>query len=133
MTNKITASVEFYFKGKAFKPSVDLDLDLIMKQHGALPDLHHLLAEKDNIDTYSYEFEIMLVEELKFSNAEGDAVQFLTDHQFDQHAFIQHWNEQNILSQLAPNLKQELNIDDIEQNQALKAVILKAYYLGKNQ
>jgi hypothetical protein len=132
MSNKITANVEFYFKGVAFTPSAELDLDQIMQQKGAIPALHQYLATLNNIDTYSYEYEVMLAEDIQFSNAQGDAAQFLTENQFDQQAFEQHWNEQDILKQLAPTLKQQLDVDDIEAEPALKAVLLATYNLAKN-
>jgi len=131
MSNKITVSVEFYFKGEAFNPSAELDLDQAMQQ-SAMPDLHQYLARLNNIDSYSYEFEIMLEEDIRFSNAQGDAAKFVTDNQFDQQGFEQHWHEQNMLKQLAPTLKQQLDIDDIEAEPALKTVLLATYNLAKN-
>lgn len=131
MSNKITASVEFYFKGKAFNPTAELDLDQIMQNFGAIPDLHQHLANLNNIDSYSYEYEMMLAEEIQFSQAQGLATQFLVESVFDLTAFQQHWYEQNILKQLAPILKQQLNIDDIEQNPELKTVLLATYHLAK--
>jgi hypothetical protein len=132
MSNKITANVEFYFKGKAFTPNAELELDKIMQQQGAIPELHQYLATLNNIDTYSYEYEMMLAEDIRFSDAQGDASQFLHDNKFDQVAFQQHWHEQNLLQQLAPILKQQLDIDDIEAEPALKSVLLTTYHLAKN-
>jgi hypothetical protein len=131
MNNKITANVEFYFKGVAFTPSAELDLDKIMQQKGAIPALHQYLATLNNIDTYSYEYEVMLAEDIRFNNAQGNASQFLHGNKFDQDAFQQHWHEQNLLQQLAPILKQQLDIDDIEAEPALKSVLLTTYYLAK--
>lgn len=132
MSNKITATVEFYFKGTAFNPIAELDLDKIMQQQGAIPDLYQYLAKLNNIDTYSYEYEMMLAEDIQFSHAQGLATQFLVDSIFDLIAFQQHWHEQNMLKQLAPILKQQLNIDDIDQNPELKTVLLATYHLAKN-
>jgi hypothetical protein len=132
MNNKITANVEFYFKGVAFTPSAELDLDKIMQQKGAIPALHQYLATLNNIDTYSYEYEIMLTEDIRFNNAQGNASQFLHGNKFDHDAFQQHWHEQNLLQQLAPILKQQLDIDDIETEPALKSVLLTTYHLAKN-
>ena len=132
MTNKVTATIEFYFKGEHFTPSTILNLDQIMATHHTIPPLHPILAKLHNIDTYSYEYEMMLAEDIKFSNAEGWVADFVSNNQFDHATFEQHWLEQETLNQLAPIIKQELDIDDLSQHSSLKNVIIAAYQLGKN-
>jgi len=132
MSNKITASIDFYFKGKHFTPSTVLGLDDIMANHHTLPDLYPLLAKLHNIDAYSYEYEIMLTEDIIFSDAEGLAVEFVKNNQFDHIAFKQRWNEVEMLTELAPLIKQHLDIEDLSQHTPLKNVLLAAYQLGKN-
>lgn len=131
MTNKITATIEFYFKGQHYTPTAVLDLDDIMQKHGAMPSLHQLLARQHNIDSYSYEYEMMEAEDIQFTDAEGWATDFVVNDQFDQSGFEQRWHEQNQLNKLAPIIKQQLNIDDIDQHPELKKVILTAYQYGK--
>lgn len=131
MANKITATIEFYFKGEQFSPSVTLDLDELMQQHGTFPELHQMLAQLNDIDSYSYEYEIMLAEEVQFSNAQGSVKQFFFDGSFDQAGYEQQWHENNVLLQLSSIIKQQLNIDDIQQHPELKKVILTAYQYGK--
>lgn len=131
MSNTITVSVEFYFKGQAISPSIALDLDSIMQSYGKLPDLHQLLAQSSNIDSYSYEYEMLIAEPIKFSQAQGSAATFYNEGQFDQLAFEQAWHEQCQLKQLAPLIKQQLDIDNIDDHPELKTVILAAYQLGK--
>ncbi len=131
MANKITAKVEFSFKGKSYSPSTVLDLDDIMQKHGTLPSLHQFLARLHNIDSYSYEYEMMEAENIQFSDAEGWVTDFVVDNQFDQSGFEQQWHEQDQLDRLAPIIKQQLKIDDIQQHPELKKVILTAYQYGK--
>ncbi|NOQ94521.1 MAG: hypothetical protein GQ547_07805 [Methylophaga sp.] len=130
--NKITARIEFSFKGKEHKPSSVLDLDELMIKHRTIPPLHQHLAIVNNIDSYSYEYEMLLGEDIQFSDAEGLAKSFVTNNHFDQIAFEQYWLEQELLKKLAPTIKQQLDIDDINQNPALKSVILSAYKMGCN-
>jgi len=129
--NKITASIEFSFKGEEHRPSAILDLDDIMKKNRTIPPLHLLIATLNNIDSYSYEYEVLLSEDIKFTLAEGDAANFVHDDQFDQIAFEQYWLEQELLSKLSETVKQELDIDDINQHPALKSALIKAYEIGK--
>lgn len=129
--NKITATIEFSFKGEEHRPSTILDLDDIMKNHRTIPPLHQLIATLNSIDSYSFEYEVLQSEDITFTHAEGDAAKFVHDNQFDQIAFKQYWFEQELLSKLAATVKQELDIDDINQHPALKSVLVKAYKIGK--
>jgi|AZIC01.1.fsa_nt_gi hypothetical protein len=131
MTNQITATIEFSFKGQILIPSAILDLDQLMVKHGTIPPLHELIAQRNDIDSYSYEYEMLVAEEIQFSNPKGMAVDFINDRHFDQLGFEQYWYEQNIFAQLNPMIKQKLAIDDIHQHPDLKAIILAAYQLGK--
>ena len=129
--NKITASIEFSFKGEYITPSAVLNLDDIMQKHRTIPSLHQLLAALNNIDSYSYEYEMLLSEDIKFSDAEGIAADFVQDNHFDQVAFEHYWHEQELLKKLAPTIKQQLDIDDINQHPAFKSVLIAAYQAGK--
>ena len=131
MTNMITATIEFSFKGETHRPSAELELDQLMQQHGAIPPLHSMLATLHNIGNYSYEYEMLEAEEVKFSNAKGEALNFFNNNQFDLAEFEQNWHEKNILTQLELIVKQNLNIDDIQQHPKLKKVIIAAYQLGQ--
>jgi len=89
MTNKVTAAVEFYFKGETYRPTLTLDLDNIMQQYGAVPALYPLLAEKNNIDSYAYEYEVMISEQIRFNEPTGLAKQFFINDIFDHQAYAQ--------------------------------------------
>ena len=131
MTKKITAAIEFSFKGQTLKPSVKLDLDAVMKQHGTIPPLHSLLATLHNIDSYSYEYEMLEAEDIIFSDPGGVAEQFFNNSKFDQTGFEKYWHESNVLDKLNQIIKTQLDIDDIHQHPALKNVLLAAYEYGK--
>jgi len=132
MMNEITAYIEFNFKGEILKPSVVLDLDSLMYQHGAIPQLYSMLAKLNNIDSYSYEYEMMVMEEVQFSDAKGWVTDFVKDNHFDQDGFEQHWHEQQLLNSLTPLIKTKLDIEDIHQHDDLKSVLLAAIKAGKD-
>ena len=77
MKNTITATISFDYKGKSLTPSAILDVDKLMKQHGSLTQLHSLLASVNQIDSYSYQYEMMLAETVQFSNPQGSVTDFL--------------------------------------------------------
>ncbi len=130
MKNHITASVEFYFKGKKYSASIELDLDQQMQAGGKIPDLYPLLARKINLDLYSYEYEIMLSETIHYHHAGGLAKNFIIDNSLDSNGFEQAWKEKNVLKTLQEIAKQYLDIDDLQQQADIKNALLAAYYQG---
>ena len=130
MSNQITAHIQFNFKGKTLTPTAILDLDSLMQQHGTIPDLHQMLATLNDIDSYSYEYEMMLGEEVKFRDAKGLATSFLDKNGFNITAFEQKWHEQQLFNILAPMIQQQLDIDDIDQHPKFKSIIMAAYQAG---
>ena len=131
MTNTITASVEFFFKGKKSSASIELDLDRHMQATGTLPDLYPLLANAAGLDLYSYEYEIMQAEPVTFAAENGLVKEYIHDGEFDLPAFQQAWKEKDIIEKLQSVAKQYLNIDDLRQEEAIKNALLAAYRLGK--
>jgi len=131
MIDQVTATIEFDYKGKRFAPTAILDLDLLMQQYGTIPPLYQLLANLNNIDSYSYEYEILLSQTIVFTDAQGLATDFVQNNHFDQIGFEQSWHQQRLYKELAPMLKQQLEINDIEQYPEIKKIILAAYQLGK--
>lgn len=130
MSNHITASVEFYFKGEKHGASIELDMDQHMHTSGELPDLYPLLAKAMSIGPYSYEYEMMLAETIIFSQAKGFIADFVNEGILDLAAFNIAWSESIITEKLQDIAKQHLAIDDINQHSELKNALLGAYQLG---
>ena len=133
MKNTIIASVEFDYKGETHRPSVRLDLDQLMETGNNPESLHQLIATNNNIDSYSYEYEVLLGEPILFKDAEGIATDFLIDNNFDFSAYENAWREYKLFDALSTQLKQELGIDNIDQHLELKQLILQAYQIGQQQ
>ena len=131
MSNQITASVEFYFKGERHGASIELEMDQHMHASGELPDLYPLLARAMDVGPYSYEYEMMLAETIIFSNAKGLIADFVNDGILDLAAFNVTWSESIIIEKLQDIAKQHLSVDDINQQPELKNALLEAYQLGK--
>lgn len=131
MNNQITASVEFYFKGKKIAASIELDLDKHMQAAGSLPDIYPLLASAANLDLYSYEYEVMQMEPVVFQAETGLARDFIRDGQLDLPALEQAWKENDIIEKLQQIARQHLSSEDLTQEDALKEALLAAYRLGK--
>lgn len=131
MKSSITASMKFYFKGQAITPRIVLDLDLCMGRSGELPNLYDELAANNGIGTYSYEYEMMLGEEIQFGDAKGLAEDFLRDGVFDAEGFKKAWQESKVVDVLAGIAREEMGATDLQQQPQLKNALLKAFYTGK--
>jgi len=131
MKNTITASVHFSFKGEQHTLSIRIELDEHLRSSGKLPNFHPLIANKNNFDLYSYEYEIMQSVEIIFSEPTGLISQFIINGQLNTDAFISTWQENQRLEKLLNITKEYMNITDLEQHPDLKKAMLAAYQLGK--
>jgi hypothetical protein len=131
MSNHITASVEFYFKGEKHSASIELDMDQHMYASGELPDLYPILAKAMNLGAYSYEYEMMLAETIMFSNAKGLIADYVNEGILDLEAFNNAWSESIVIERLQDIAKKHLSIDDINQQADLKNALIAAYRLGE--
>ena len=132
MSNYITASVEFFFKGKKIASSIELSLDQHMQTTGKIPALLPLLAKASNLDVYSYEYEMMQAEEMIFSNAQGLVAAYVHDGKFDMEAFTDAWIENRLFEELQKIAHQNLAVNNLQNQPDLKQALLEAYRLGEN-
>ena len=133
MKNIVTASVEFYFKGEKFSPSITIVLDEHLEGNASLDtdNLFSIIAKENNIGMYSYEFEMMQAETIKFQHVEGFVESYIVEGTLDMKAFAAVWHENNALSKLLHIAESHMNITDFEQHTELKQALLAAYQLGK--
>lgn len=130
MKNSIDAHLEFSFRGETYSLSSTLDLDRILKKYADSPSLHLVMAIEHGIDTYSYLFEVMQEEEIRFDNPQGLALDFLIDGQFDLDGYIKQYGANELLEALQAIALQELGIENLEQHPELKQALKRAYQLG---
>ena len=131
MKNSIDAHIEFSFKGETYSLLATIDLDNFPELGASQPSLHAILARKHGIDTYSYLYEVMEQEEIRFDNPQGLAADFLTDGEFDLEAFSAGRQRLKMLGQLQAIATRELGIDDLAQHPELKNALTQAYELGR--
>jgi hypothetical protein len=129
--NRIDAHIEFSFRGESYDLSSTLDLDRVLEKYLTLPSLHLVLAIEHGIDTYSYLYEVMQEEDIRFDNAQGIAADFLNDDGiFDLDGYTTHWGESHRIAPLQIIAQQEMGIEDLDQHPQLKSALLRAYQLG---
>ncbi|MCK5002282.1 MAG: hypothetical protein KAS57_04620 [Gammaproteobacteria bacterium] len=131
MKNSITISAEFYFKGEKLSPSMVIDLDAHIEKQQTVESFLPLLARNNNMDLFSYEYEMLQAEELVFTDAQGLAKAFLNDGYFDFEGFEQAWREERIAESVAKIAKEHLDVDELSLQPELKAALTEAFKLGQ--
>jgi hypothetical protein len=131
MKNSIVISVEFFFKGQKLSPSMEIDLDAHVQSRTGLQALYPRLAKSNNIDLYSYEYEILQAENLIYSEAKGLAKHFLNAGIFDIDAFEQALQDQKALEVVSNIARTILSVEDLDAQPILKTALIEAYKLGQ--
>lgn len=131
MKSTLTASIHFSFKGENHSPSITVELDQYLEAGGSLPDLCPLIAQFNNHDLYSYEYEMMQAADIVYSDAKGLVADFIDEGVLNAEAFELAWHENNALNKLLTIAEVHMNISDFSQHVELKKALLEAYMLGK--
>jgi hypothetical protein len=130
MANSIDAHIEFSFKGETYSLSSTLNLDRILDKYVTPPSLHHVLAIEHGINTYSYLYEVMEEEEIRFDNPQGRAAEFLHDGVLDLEGYAATRGESELLDSLQAIALREMGIENLGEHPELKRALIQAYQLG---
>jgi hypothetical protein len=129
-TNALTITLPFSFKGKVFRPDCRINLDELMEK-GSIPCLYTHLANENRIDINSYEYDVMMMSYMEFSDAIGIATRFVHDGKFDIEGFESEWEELKLDSLLQQIVNRHMNQVDPGQHPRLKQMLTEAYRLGR--
>jgi len=129
MLNTITVSIPFAFKGENHTPSCLINLDEFVDQDMAVHFLFHIVAIENQIDKYSYQYEVLESCPMLFSQATGIAEQFLEGSQFDFDRFKTCFQALKIEQQLKEIAK---DIDALKTQESIYAALFKAFEAGQN-
>ena len=131
MKNSITVSVEFFFKGEKFSPSMEIDLDEHIIRKRSIESFPPLLATSNGLDHYSYEYEMLQAEPLVYSMPKGLAKAFLNDDYFDFEGFEQAWQEERVAEAVAEIAREHLDVNDLSSQPELQTALIEAFKLGQ--
>jgi hypothetical protein len=131
MKNEITAWLEFYYKGKKITARKSVDLDCVLESSQELPDFFPILAKTIELDKFSYEYELMLSEQILFEQAKGLAAEYLENRVFDFNGFKHAWLESKKFARLQAIAFEVLNVDDLNTRPALRQALNSAYESGR--
>ncbi|MDT8376287.1 MAG: hypothetical protein RQ867_06035 [Mariprofundaceae bacterium] len=125
----LTITLPFSFKGKTFRPACRINLDEMMEK-GSIPCLYTHLANENRIDVHSYEYDVMMMGELEFNEAEGMVAEFVHDGVFDSEGFQTRWHERKVHNLMQDVATRCMGIEQLEEHADLRKALLEAYRLG---
>ncbi len=131
MKNTIKITIPFSFKGEENKPYAIIDLDNYIKGNDCFGHAFNLVVQKNNIDRYSYEYEVLETSLKLFSDPTGIANDFLTGQSFDLKGFKQLQVESATSQMLQAIASKFLSMDDLENHQEVKQALMEAYKAGR--
>jgi len=153
----ITISTEFSFKGEIISPKYSFDLLHYLKSHQSLEHLHSLLARENNIDEYSYAYEVMLSSPIEFSDEsnrlnnyidgyshsersnleQSNSEHYKYEHGFDHRSYIDDLMQEQFLIEIQSKFKSNIKMTHLDKqlndDKALGEALLIAYNMGKEQ
>lgn len=129
--NALTITLPFSFKGETFQPGCRINLDELMEK-GSIPCFYTYLANENRIDIYSHEYDVMMMSDMKFSDATGMAARFVCDGKFDSEGFKSEWEENRVDRQLQQIVNRHMNPAELGQHPRLKQALTEAYRLGRD-
>jgi len=127
MKNTVLASLEFYFKGEHIEACACIDLDACLRQSEPMHYIYHAIAAENSIGLHTYEFDVMIMEPIGFSQATGVAVNFLKDSKLDFDGLHKAWEEERIDDVLQPIAHKHLGIARLGEHPELRAALIAAY------
>jgi hypothetical protein len=143
-TDTITATVEFSFRGEHCKLVAQLGVAYLTEllESGDEGVIHRVIANKSGLDTYSYAYEVMEMQPIHFSDAQGLIGNFIEDGALDTQAYLQAWREvspsvtqvtlqpreRTLLEQI---VREHLQIESLDDYPELHKVLEAAYQAGK--
>jgi hypothetical protein len=130
MNNRITVQIIFSYRGVTYQPSATINLDSYLEKNQPIPDFFDIVAIENNIDAYSYEYEVMQMGEYRFLDAQGLAKDFCEQHEFDRSGFVAAWKQRNLINQLSEIARKYLAVDDLSAQQNLQQALMEAYWAG---
>jgi hypothetical protein len=133
MKSYITVQITFSYQGATYNPLVNIELDRFLEKSEEIPKFHQIVAKENNIDSYSYEYEVMQMGQIKYLEATGLAKEFCSEDDFDIAGFTLRWKQLNIERKLATIAFEHMNVVDLDSREPLKQALLQAYQLGASE
>lgn len=130
--NHIRARVEVSFKGENHEVEAEIDLDAIPVEEVEAPDFHLILARAAGIDPYSYLYEVLAAEDIRFFDASGIATVCCHEGRFNWLCFLGARSKQRHMQLLGEIARVHLGLSDLAAHPEIEKALLAAYQAGRS-
>ena len=127
--NQVTASISFDYKGQNFLLKNQINIDNIISHDDFFNSVYVFIAQENNIDLYSYQFEIMIDQNIVFSNEKGCATGCVINGDLDINMLRDKYQISEYLSKIDSIIRK--NIPQEKRSKEVKKAMIEAYLLGK--
>lgn len=129
-TNTVTATIEFDYQGQHYDLKTVIDIDHIIHHEDFFNSVYTSIARANDIGTYSYQLEVMLDQEINFSNEKGCVVGSITDGNLDLALLREGYEKAECIPKVELVMNQYIPKD--QHSEALTKALTAAYLLGKS-
>jgi hypothetical protein len=129
VTHSLLASLSFDYQGKSYVLQSVINIENIISHEDFYQSIYLQLAQKHDIDLYSYQLEIMMDQTIQFSEAKGCVEGCIDNQSLDLGLLRQHYEQVFCLEQIEVVTAKHLNSS--EMTEGVKKALIEAYQLGR--
>lgn len=135
MSTILNAQIDTSFKGEDLSLKATLDLNKLGYDPEIPIQVFHYVATQNNIDQYSYLYEILEVEPVQYSSDNATVAQFISEdgHYFDWEGYEQARKYQLAEAATERLLNHYFSQQEQADNENLKKALRDAFILGSEQ
>ena len=129
MKHSLHASLSFDYQGKSFALQSLINIKNIVTHEDFYRSVYLQLAQEHNIDQYSYQLEVMMDQNIHFSDAKGCAEGCIDNQSLNLDLLRKNYEQVVCLERIEIVSLKYLNSS--EMTQSVKQALIEAYQLGK--
>jgi len=131
MVNSVDVALEFYFKGEKFTPQATIDLDAYFQSGKDMVYIYDALAKSIGLNEHRHEYDVMVMQDIVFSNPQGIAQDYVFDGQVDWQGLKQAWQTQTEKDDILALAKSHFTDEELENNPKVLEALVQAYKQNK--
>jgi hypothetical protein len=124
--NSIDTGLEFYFKGEKFEPSATIDLDTYFREDKDIVYIYDMLAKSIGLNEHRHEYDVMVMEDVVFTNPQGVAKDYVSNAQIDWQGLSEAWKQQHEHAKVHALASKHFSEEELQANPKLMKALLEA-------
>jgi hypothetical protein len=129
VAHSLLASLSFDYQGKSYALQSVINIENIISHEDFYQSIYLQLAQKHDIDLYSYQLEIMMDQTIRFSQAKGCVEGCVDNQSLDLKLLRQHYEQVLCLERV--EIVTEKHLNSSEMTESVRKALIEAYQLGK--